>query len=58
MQHSKPERSGPDLDYRNNITLAEIPAEGKEILKKYSGIEEDDLLPHILAVVGHLKLQI
>ena len=43
---------GPDLDYRQNITLDEIPEAGQKLLLEYSGLTRDTLLPHILSIVS------
>lgn len=36
----------------NNVTIDTIPAEGQRLLRDYSGFKQEEILPHVLAVVS------
>lgn len=45
---------GLNEDYREHVELSEIPEAGQHLLTEYSGFTEDELLPHILAIVNRI----
>lgn len=45
----------PELEFRERVTLDEIPKEGQRLLLEYSGLTKDDLLPHVLEIVRQAR---
>ena len=39
-------------EYQQNVTLDTIPLEGQRMLQDYSGLKREEILPHVLDIVG------